>query len=296
MSNSCSLKFDLSKEQELKLCLGKSGFSFKQADYAVWRAQNGKLTVTLYKSGKILIQGENAEEFAGNCLNGTISHGKTKPPASTPAPKHESWIGTDESGKGDYFGPLVIAGVMANKDNLAKLAEIGVQDSKKLTDALIEKMAPKIKAVSVFAVIVINPAKYNDLYKKIGNLNNLLAWGHARAIENILEKQPCQHALSDKFGNESLIKNALLKHGKKIDLEQRTKAESDPAVAAASILARDEFVKRIRKMSLQYGINFPKGASAEVITRAKTFVGKYGFENLSNTAKLHFKTTEKVRS
>ncbi len=292
MVNSCSLKFDLSKESSLKIRLEKNGFNFKQAEHTLWRAQNSEVTVTLYKSGKLLVQGKNAEEFAAKYLDSKI---KTPACAGISIKTHKSWIGTDESGKGDYFGPLVIAGVMADDENLEKLSGLGIQDSKKLNDTFIQKIAPEIKKISTHSIVTINPAKYNELYKKIGNLNNLLAWGHARAIENILEKKPCHNALSDKFGNEALIKNALLKNGKKINLEQRTKAEDDIAVAAASILARDEFVRRIKKMCERYGIKFSKGASEEVIKQAKQFVAKYSFDGLTNVAKLHFKTTEKVR-
>ncbi len=292
MSNSCSLKFDLSKKEKLKNSLENHGFSFKPAEHAIWRAQNSEITITLYKSGKILVQGKDAEDFTAKFIEASFVPQKPGLKASG----YTSWIGTDESGKGDYFGPLVIAGVMADEKNLKELSALGVQDSKKLTDALIRKISPQIKNISVFSIVTINPAKYNELYEKIGNLNNLLAWGHARAIENILEKKPCMNALSDKFGNETLIKNALLKQGKKINLEQRTKAEDDIAVAAASVLARDEFVRKIEKMSGEYGIKFSKGASEEVIKQAKIFINKYGPEKLSNIAKLHFRTTEKVKN
>ena len=155
-------------------------------------------------------------------------------------------------------------------------------------------MACQIKENSTFSVVTINPAKYNELYSKFKNLNNLLAWGHARAIENILEKKECKNAISDKFGNESLIKNALMTHGKTINLEQRVRAEDDIAVAAASILARNEFVQRFKKMSREYGINFQKGASEKVKEQAKLFIEKNGKEALPNIAKMHFKTTKEI--
>lgn len=298
MANTYSCKTDISRESALRATLERQGFAFKSADHAYWRAQNKEITVTFYKSGKLLVQGKDAEAFASTCIGGKPATKAAAPVQTTlmgvSAPAWESWIGTDESGKGDYFGPLVIAGVLADKDNIEKLANLGAADSKTLNDGFIAKIAPEIKAISTFAVVVINPAKYNELYKKIGNLNNLLAWGHARAIENILEKKPCQNALSDKFGNESLIKNALLKNGRNINLVQRTKAESDIAVAAASILARDEYVRRMKKLSVEYGIELPKGASDKVIARAKEFVGKHGREKLAEVAKLHFKTTNSL--
>jgi len=296
MSNCFSSKYDLKKEPELKKRLESDGFKFSSMDYAFWRAQNSEVCVSLYKSGKILVQGKGTENFTARYLNHEIKEKAVQETLIQQPPKmnYESWIGTDESGKGDYFGPLVVAGVLVNRDNIMFLQELGVKDSKKLNDDTIEKMALKIKSKSTFSVVTVNPAKYNELYSKFNNLNNLLAWGHARAIENILEKSDCKKALSDKFGNESLIKNALMTKGRTIELEQRVRAEDDTAVAAASILARAEFVTRMRKMSQEYKIDFPKGASDKVKSQAKLFLQMYGFDALPNVAKMHFKTTSQV--
>lgn len=294
MNNTYTAKFDTSKESELKQKLEKNGFNFQQVQYAFWRAQKNGLSVTLYNSGKLLVQGKETANFLKEYLGIENSTQTVLALPETAKIKYSSWIGTDESGKGDYFGPLVIAGVLVDEENIKKLAQFNIQDSKKLNDSIIEKVAIQIKANSIFSVIVINPAKYNELYSKFKNLNTLLAWGHARAIENILEKKPCENALSDKFGNESLIKNALLKKGRSINLEQRVRAESDLAVAAASILARNEFVQRIKKLSAEYGIPFQKGASQKVKDQASEFVKKYGADSLKNLAKLHFKTTKEL--
>jgi len=296
VTNCFSSKYDLKKEPELKKKLESDGFKFSSMEHTLWRAQNNEVNVSLYKSGKILVQGKGTKNFTAKYLNHKIEKEVVQGILIQQPPKmaYSSWIGTDESGKGDYFGPLVIAGVLVDKDNYAFFQELGVKDSKKLNDGNIEKMAIKIRSKSVFSVVTINPAKYNELYSKFKNLNNLLAWGHARAIENILEKRDCKKALSDKFGNESLIINALMTKGKTIELEQRVRAEEDIAVAAASILARAEFVSRMKKLSLDYKMNFPKGASDKVKIQAGLFIQKYGFEALSNVAKIHFKTTSQV--
>lgn len=291
MSNTYTSKFNISKESELKQKLEKCDFSFSIVEHSLWRAQKKGLTVTLYKSGKLLVQGKETQSFLKEFLG---IENNINPSVEAPVIKHSSWIGTDESGKGDYFGPLVVAGVLVDEENIKKLSQFNIQDSKKLTDPVIETIAAKIKAHSTFSVVVINPLKYNELYSKFKNLNTLLAWGHARVIENILEKKPCQNALSDKFGDESLIKNALLKKGKMINLEQKVRAESDIAVAAASILARNEFVQRIKKLSAEYGTDFQKGASQKVKDQASAFVKKNGFDELKNLAKLHFKTTKEL--
>lgn len=297
MGNSYSEKFNLKEEAALKSKLQEQGYDFGTADHAIWRAKGEKVVATLYKSGKLLVQGAGTDAFTAKYLGISPQLILLEKPAFVKKSDElvhtfDCWIGTDESGKGDYFGPLIIAGVMVNEKNLKLFEELELKDSKKLTDEKISKLAVKIKNNSIFAVVTIMPEKYNELYKKFNNLNKMLAWGHARAIENILEKTPCPNAISDKFGDESLIKNALLKSGREINLIQQVRAERDIAVAAASIVARDEFVKRMAKMSAEYGLNLPKGASDKVIEQAR--IAKNRQISLENIAKLHFKTTQSL--
>ena len=292
MSNSFSQKFNLSESESLKTKLQNEHYSFCSAEHALWRAKGKNVVVTLYKSGKILAQGAGTQDFVNTHIQqGQLSLIAT-PQKSDDDLSHDftSWIGTDESGKGDYFGPLVIASVLVDEKNKKLFEELGLKDSKKLTDDKISKFAVQIKNNSTFSVVTINPNRYNELYKKFNNLNKMLAWGHARAIENILEKTPCQNAISDKFGNEQLIKNALLQSGKAINLIQQVRAERDLAVAAASIVARDEFVKKIANLSMEYKLDLPKGASDRVVAQAK--LAKSRNIPLENIAKLHFKTTQ----
>lgn len=204
-------------------------------------------------------------------------------------------IGIDESGKGDYFGPLVIAAVFVDATTQGELRLMEVRDSKKISDGRVLEMAPDIKTICPHSVIAIGPQKYNELYAKIKNLNRLLAWGHAKALENLLERGvTCERAISDQFGDERLILNVLQEKGQKITLEQRPRAESDLAVAAASILARAEFLIRIKRLSSEVGTTLPKGASPAVELAAKMVVKKHGQDRLGTIAKLHFKTTKAV--
>ncbi|MGQ0554354.1 MAG: ribonuclease HIII [Nitrospiraceae bacterium] len=213
----------------------------------------------------------------------------------TPQPSHTiERIGIDESGKGDYFGPLVIAAVFVDTTTQGELRLMQVRDSKKISDGRILEMAPDIKTICPHSVIAIGPSKYNELHAKIRNLNRLLAWGHAKALETLLERVTCERAISDQFANEQLILNVLQEKGRKIVLEQRTKAESDLAVAAASILARAEFLLRLKRLSSEVGITLPKGASPAVQLAAKMIIKKHGQERLNSVAKLHFKTTKAV--
>jgi ribonuclease HIII len=206
-----------------------------------------------------------------------------------------TWIGTDESGKGDYFGPLVIAGVCLDRKIGTELSALGIKDSKRLSDSRILLLAEQVRKLALASdVVVILPERYNELYLKMKNLNRLLAWGHARVIENILERKECSFALTDQFGDRTLVEKALMTHGRKITLEQRPKAEEDIAVASASVIARGEFLKGIEKLSKREGISLPKGASEAVVRAGKTLFSQKGLEGLKRTAKMHFKTTQAV--
>jgi len=209
-------------------------------------------------------------------------------------------IGTDESGKGDYFGPLVSAGVYVDEQTAKDLIAYGVKDSKELSDSKNLELAKEIsgKCAGRFAIIEISPEKYNDLYeqfkKEKKNLNTLLAWGHAKAIEEILSKVDCKVAIADQFADESFILGKLQEKGKRIRLIQAHKAEQHIAVAAASILSRARFLEKLSKLSNEYKIDLSKGVSRTVIVNAKKFVDMYGKELLRKVAKLHFKTTTEV--
>jgi ribonuclease HIII len=203
-------------------------------------------------------------------------------------------LGTDESGKGDYFGPLVVAGLFLPEGQEAVLAELGVRDSKKFSDSRVQDMAQLLKRGYLHSLVVIGPEKYNELYAKMKNLNRLLAWAHARVIENILEKVDCRQVITDQFGDKVFVLNALMKKGRQIELIQKPKAEEDMAVAAASILARAEFLRRLHYLSREIGLELPKGASTRVEEVAFQLVKERGREVLTQVAKLHFKTTQKV--
>jgi ribonuclease HIII len=208
--------------------------------------------------------------------------------ASVPA------IGVDESGKGDYFGPLVIAGVFAEKGLAERLISLNIRDSKLISDNRILVLASEIKKHAKHSVVVIGPKKYNELYAKFKNLNKLLAWGHARVIENLLEVTSAKKVISDKFGDDKFIKAALMEKGKKVELVFETKAERHFCVAAASILARAEFLSQLKTLSERIGFDLPKGASKEAEVGVLRLKRSKGFEIFKEVAKLHFKTTAKL--
>ncbi len=281
-------KYNIREIGRYKEIFERENCSFSAPRYMHFQARKAGLTASFYTSGKFVIQGDLTDVILAKHFD--IAPDPCKPENILPYPH----IGVDESGKGDFLGPLVVAGVYLT-ENLAKvLQELGVCDSKKLNDKKILVLEGQIKAVAPYDVVVISPKKYNELYRSFKNLNKLLAWGHATVIENILQKQACECALCDKFGDERFISNALKEKGKQIKLVQKTKAEEDTAVAAASILARAEFIKRISRLAREYEMVLPKGASAQVLNAAKAFANKFGREELKNIAKLHFKTYEQV--
>lgn len=287
--NTYSSKFDIADVPGYKEIFQKEGASFSTAQYMIFQARGDGYTASFYKSGKFVIQGKNTDKI----LEKYFSMPSKKQDCLLDVPYPH--IGIDESGKGDFFGPLVIAGAYLDEAGAKKLQEAGVCDSKKLTDKKILELEAEIKNIAVFDVITINPKKYNELYSSFRNLNRLLAWGHSSVLENLLKKTDAKVAISDKFASsENVILSALKEKGKTIKLIQQTKAEADTAVAAASVLARAEFVKGISFISSQYEINLPKGASDTVLNQAKKFSERYGREELKNVAKIHFKTYESV--
>jgi ribonuclease HIII len=210
-------------------------------------------------------------------------------------PAEPGRIGSDESGKGDFFGPLVVAAFFMPEGQEEVLRGLGVKDSKRTSDARCREIAETLKrGYPYHSVITIGPEKYNELWAKLRNLNRLLAWGHARAIENILERVPAGKAVTDQFGDERFVRNALLQKGREIELVQMPRAEEDPAVAAASILARAEFLTRLHFLSKDVGFELPKGASDLVEAAAVRLVKEKGPEVLAKVAKTHFKTTVRV--
>src|SRR5881296_655581 len=292
----------LTKDQagKLRSLLDELGFEFSPKQYTLFFGQKNKLSVAVYEKGpKVLIQGKGVEEFVQFELEPKILGEAKLGYEEVHAPEmFEPHFGVDESGKGDFFGPLVVAGVYVDRGIARKLVEAGVQDSKRISsDARIRTLADAIRknSMSLVEVVLIGPTKYNELYEKFGNLNKLLAWGHARVIENLLAKKPdCPRSLSDQFADARVIEQSLLRHGQKIDIEQRLRAESDIAVAAASILAREAFINWLERRGRELGLRLERGVSASVKETAKKLVEMSGPGALRGLAKVHFRTAHEI--
>ncbi len=277
-------------------------FTECKRDYADFCMEGDGVNVAYYpKRGRLLVQGKNAEEFVNELLPLAVPASRSAA-GQTPVPSGKTdtrpHFGIDESGKGDYFGPLVIAGVYSNEETAPQLLAAGCRDSKLISDDnKIHEIAEKVKRIPGVAweIVCIGPKRYNELYADFKNLNRLLAWGHSRVMAALHEQVPsCPRALSDQFANPRVLQLALRKMGVPIQLEQRTKGESDIAVAAASILARDRFVQWMREAATAAACDLPLGCAPHVEKAARKFILRHGVERLGDVAKLHFKVTARV--
>jgi ribonuclease HIII len=287
------VEFDLSLTETLESVLQERGFSFSHPPHTRFQAKGQGVNVTLYNSGKLVVQGRDMQEFIEYTLEPEVLKSFSYKYEHIDVKPH---IGVDESGKGDFFGPLVVAGVYASQEQIEALKKIGVKDSKKLKDAAISKMAYQIKKVCPHAVLTLRPEKYNELYTNFGNLNQLLGWGHATIIEKLVKESGCHEVIIDKFASEHVVETALRKKGVSIQLTQITQGERDLIVAAASIIARSTFVYAMEDLSKEWGLKFPKGVSSKTHQIGREFVQKHGAPLLGKVSKLHFKTAQEVQS
>ncbi|HEY2952284.1 MAG TPA: ribonuclease HIII [Verrucomicrobiae bacterium] len=297
-SYTCTLNAE--QAAALRAHLKEHSFRPREVPYARFAGEKDKLNVVFYESGKLVVQGKGTQEFIEFALEPEILKQARlgyetvlNPDLLLPR------LGVDESGKGDFFGPLCVAGVYVNGSVVKAWQDAGVRDSKNISsDKRISDLADLIRKTPacVASVVPIGNEAYNRLYAKMRSVNTLLAWGHARVIENLMGLRhrmnpPPVRAISDQFASsKDTVAKALMSLGREIDLVQRHKAEEDLAVAAASILARDEFVKRLAALEKQFEMKLPKGASAAVDAAAKEFITRHGAANLPRVSKMHFRT------
>lgn len=289
-----------SQGKELHQWLQANDWRFREVPYARFAAGKEKVNLVFYESGKLVVQGKGTGEFVEFVLEPlilkearlgyeTVLHPELLLPR----------FGVDESGKGDFFGPLCIAGVYVNEAVIRSWQDAGIRDSKKISgDKRIGELARLIRETPgcVFSVVPIGNPAYNRLFAAMKSVNRILAWGHARVIENLMLQRHRMRplpvrAISDQFAaDKETVAKALMSLGREIELVQRHKAEADVAVAAASILARDEFVRRLHSLGQPLGLELPKGASATVDAAARSLVTTHGAEKLAEVAKMHFRT------
>lgn len=302
-SHTCKLTD--AQAEKLRRHLDEHGFVFRDVPHALFSGANKEVNVTFYKSGKLVTQGKGTREFIEFVLEPEIlEEAKLGYEAVLDPELYAPRIGVDESGKGDFFGPLCVAGVYVNETVIRSWEEQGIRDSKAIgSDKKIRDLAKVIRETPgcVHTVVPIGNEAYNRLYAKMRSVNALLAWGHARVIENLLGQShrmnpPPVRAISDQFASsKATVERARMGMGKKLELVQRHKAEADVAVAAASILAREEFIRRLMTLEKEVGLELPRGASAGVEDAARKLFETHGEVGLTKVAKMHFRTSFRVR-
>ncbi len=299
-----TVQLTAAQADRLEPLLRDGTFELRQVPYARCSGARKEVNVTLYQSGKVVVQGKGTRDFVEFILEPQVLQEARLGYEEILQPELlEARIGVDEAGKGDFFGPLSVAGVYVNADVLRAWKGKGIQDSKSVGgDKKIAELAKLIRETPgcVVSTVIIGPEAYNRMYGSFKSLNRLLAWGHARVIENLMEQRhrmnpPALKAISDQFArDEATVARALLPLGKTLKLEQRHRAEEDLAVAAASILARDGFVSGIEQLSRDFGMTLPKGAAPQVEAAGKLLVKRLGAEALPKVAKMHFRTSFRV--
>ena len=284
---------DLKLSAKMLADLTEQNFEISTPPYTVFLAKKKGISCTFYKSGKLTVQGKEKNSFLEFYLEpeilGTFTANYKHLDLET---NHDfmDHIGIDESGKGDFFGPLCVAGVFSSAKDIPKLQLLGVKDSKKLTDSQIIVIGKKIKAEFKHHIVKINPQKYNELYAQFKNLNKLLAWGHATTIEQLVQSTDCHNVIIDQFASEDVVITALKRKKMQVNLTQRHRGEEDLVVAAASILARMTFLEGLALVGKPFEVVLPKGASKQTIAMGKTIYARFGIKGLNQTGKLHFKT------
>jgi ribonuclease HIII len=300
---SYTAKLDDAQMGKLRAICEERGWMSFEVAYArfAFKADHAKVNVTAYESGKVVIAGKGTEEFVTMTLEPDVI-GAAR--LGYDEVLHPDWFeahaGLDESGKGDFFGPVVAATVIAQKPMIEAWRAAGVQDSKKIAESQIIKLDKIIREThgAVVKTCLCGMPKYNELMSRPGaNLNRLLAWQHATALDQALAERRVPWGLLDQFTKQPLVQRELAKKGvKDFDLRMRTKAEEDPVVAAASVVARAEFVRQMHTLSKKFGAKLQKGAGPLVKQQAHEIINKFGARALGEFAKLHFRTAYEVVS
>jgi ribonuclease HIII len=280
--------------------LGREPFSFRPVPHAAWSARGEGVTATMYLSGKLVVQGAGTEEFVRRRL------GREVEPEAPPAPEEDGdriegpTAGSDESGKGDYFGPLAVAAVLLLPKDLPLVESLGVTDSKRVGEQRIRSAEGFLAAALPHAVRVLSPPEYNARWAETRNVNRLLGVLHAEVLEEVLGAIPRPdraRIVVDQFGDPSLVRDRLGPRGRAARFSMRPEAESNPAVAAASFLARAAFLRGFDEVRDLAGGDLPRGASdPRIVPTARRLLSEGGEAWLSKFAKLHFRVTAQARA
>ena len=287
-----TLKLQGDQLDKLGQALSSRGWPTREVQYARHAFDGDQVKVVAYESGKLVVQGRGTEDFVTNILEPEVTGEILLGYEEVNNPEwFEPHAGLDESGKGDLFGPVVTACVIGDGDMVRSWMEAGIRDSKTITDGAILKMAKHIASTKgvVIKTAFTGMLKYNELYGKFGdNLNKMLAWLHGRALNDALELRKPAWGLLDQFSKQPLVQKYV--EGTGFDLQMRTKAEEDPVVAAASVIARATWLQQMKKLEELAGRSIPKGSGAQAKEVATQLFKQFGEERMGEFCKMHFKT------
>ncbi|MEY2713728.1 MAG: ribonuclease [Planctomycetota bacterium] len=284
-----------SLEHHLKAALPPDA-EWRRVDHARFAVKAMGVSLVCYTSGKVVLQGKSLDAFVGEFLAGAGSAAQKSRVQDPDLPFDAPTIGSDEAGKGDYFGPLVVASVYAEPERKQELVAMGIADSKTLSDQRMFPMAEMVERGFDCEVRVLMPSEYNARWNDARNVNHVLAELHADAIAALLRRHPEANVLVDRFGDESLIADRLatrLGHRHK-NLVQVPRAEAHPVVGAASVVARVRFVEGFQECEAESGTDLHKGGGEPVDVAARRAFAIGGRELMSRIAKLHFKNSERI--
>lgn len=281
--------------------LGRGSFQFRPVDHAFWGAQGEDVSVVWYRSGKVVVQGKGLDVFVGR--HGALLGEPAPSVASRAAPRDLPTgtgpvAGSDESGKGDYFGPLAVAAVLVKPGQEEVLRRLDVMDSKLVGDTRIRACQGALERELVTAVRVLSPELYNAEWEKVRNVNVLLGRLHAEVLNEVLagvsDPSGCRIVV-DRFGEGMHVTKHLTPEAKRASFTIVPRGEREPAVAAASFLARAAFLEGFEPLRADAGGALPYGASdPRIVPIARGLFREGGLPWLRKFAKLHFKTTKAV--
>lgn len=298
-------RFNPRQSRQLADALTRCGYQFKELAHAKFQARGEGVTVSLYNSGKLVVQGREPDMWATRYLGDAQEVVKKKKAETTNgnngagngmAPNQDqSSIGSDEAGKGDSFGGLVVSAVALTEADLLTVSKSKVGDSKELTDERVRVLAPWIRENFAHAEVVLTPEQYNRRWRDCGdNVNRLLTLMHAKVQTELYGKTDIRVSIIDRFSSAHPVTHKLKNELPGLSIVEVPKAESYPSVAAASILARESFLRMMDDLSEQWAVRIPLGSGAPVPKALRQFLRIHGSDQLEKVAKVHFKNVQRI--
>ena len=293
-------RFPPARAEQLRRVLADAGFEERPLAHAFFQARGEGVIASFYRSGKLVVQGKAVDGFAARFLGGAMPEPGKKKKEVLPEPAGlESLgadrIGSDEAGKGDSFGGITVAAVAVAADQLEQLQETGVTDSKALSDERVRVLAPWIRDHFDHAERVLSPAEYNAAHKEAGsNVNTLLAQLHVEAMAEVREDCGFDAAVVDRFSPREPVRTAWADRSASLRVVEMPRAEAVPAVAAASVLARESFLRQMEELRDAWACRLPLGSGAPVPPALRAFLKLHGRASLGEVAKLHFANVQKI--